>query len=299
MTKSVNLSSMCDIDMVYTYCDGTEETFQKRKKEFCNDSDLSINPSIRFENINELNWSIRTVLKFIPFIRNIFIVTDRQTPFLDEEIQLSGKIRMIDHSEIIPIGMIPVFYSDVIESYLHRIPGLSEIFLYNNDDCFHMKPISFDDIIEPYLEQSIDDLSHHVKLKIISNVNWDNMKKKQSEYARRIFYTIDILYSHNVPNQDRDNSNSNSFINNHCTKILRKSTLEWIENEYKEELDHLRSHRFRTLETIQYMFLALNVEQFLHQNTILSKEEGDVVEYHFGNSDVKDEYKSRFDENKR
>jgi UDP-N-acetylglucosamine-lysosomal-enzyme len=58
---------------------------------------------------------------------------------------------------------LPVFSSSSIESNLDRIPGLSDIFLYFNDDVFLAAPISPDDYITPSGEQTIY-LSHPVPL---------------------------------------------------------------------------------------------------------------------------------------
>jgi hypothetical protein len=47
----------------------------------------------------------------------------------------SDSIKIIYHSEIISAEFLPTFCSTVIESSLHKIPGLAEHFVYNNDDC--------------------------------------------------------------------------------------------------------------------------------------------------------------------
>src|SRR5690606_3352643 len=49
----------------------------------------------------------------------------------------SGKVTIVPHREIFPNpGDLPTFNSHAIEACLHRIPGLSEHFLYFNDDVF-------------------------------------------------------------------------------------------------------------------------------------------------------------------
>ena len=50
-------------------------------------------------------------------------------------------IRVVPHSEIFPdTGDLPTFNSHAIEACLHRIPDLSENFLYFNDDVFLGRP---------------------------------------------------------------------------------------------------------------------------------------------------------------
>ena len=256
-----------DIDLVYTWCNGNDTNFISIKNKFINDMSV-LNPDIRFENINEIYWSIQSVFKFIPFIRTIYIVTYNQIPDIDPDWIESGKVVIVDHSQIMPPEIIPCFFSDVIESYLHNIPNLSEIFIYNNDDCFHTKKIERDDIY-------IKNLSGEVKLKIINSFDYNIIKKKNSEYAKRIVHTADIFLVEDP---------SIILINNHHSKILRRSTLKWMENSCKQYLTDLRKNRFRTDNCIQYLFLALNVDHIMNKNVILQTGR-DNIEYHFGNGD--------------
>lgn len=76
---------------------------------------------------------------YAPFIRNIYLVTDGQTPaWLDTS---APGIQVVDHKEIFsdPTAL-PVFNSHAIETQLHHIPGLSERYLYLNDDFFFARP---------------------------------------------------------------------------------------------------------------------------------------------------------------
>lgn len=49
-------------------------------------------------------------------------------------------VSVIDHRDLIPSGALPVFDSGHIETYLHHIPGLSERYIYLNDDVFFGAP---------------------------------------------------------------------------------------------------------------------------------------------------------------
>ena len=46
------------------------------------------------------------------------------------------KINLVSHKDYIPEQFLPTFNSVVIEYYLHKIPGLSEHFVYFNDDFY-------------------------------------------------------------------------------------------------------------------------------------------------------------------
>lgn len=127
------------IDIVYTWVDGSEKkwrdkfelTFESNKK---SNENHALSES-RFDNNNEINYSIKSIKKNIPWVRNIYIITDGQSPSLDID-HKKNNIIIIDHNTIIPEVFLPTFNSHVIEAHLHKIPGLSENFLYFNDDVF-------------------------------------------------------------------------------------------------------------------------------------------------------------------
>jgi len=69
----------------------------------------------------------------MPWVRNIYIVTNGQVPlWLNTS---HPKIRMVSHKEIFKWpDHLPTFNSLAIESHLHRISGISDHFIYFNDD---------------------------------------------------------------------------------------------------------------------------------------------------------------------
>ena len=81
----------------------------------------------------ELRYSLRSLWQFAPWIRRVFIVTNGQVPYwLNVE---HPRIDIITQKEIFRnASHLPVFSSPAIESQIHRIPGLSNMFLYFNDD---------------------------------------------------------------------------------------------------------------------------------------------------------------------
>lgn len=128
-----------DIDAVYTWVNDKDEKWQHKKNYFCKlalqNNDKLFPESIsyqRFNNHNELYFSVMSLKKFAPWIRNIFIITDDQVPNLNN----FDNIVIIDHKEIINKEYLPTFNSHVIEAHLHKIPGLSNNFIYLNGMMF-------------------------------------------------------------------------------------------------------------------------------------------------------------------
>ena len=266
------------IDLVYTYVDGNDIKHKEKKNVYSatNSYNKDYNQDIRYESINEIYYSVKTALKYLDFINKIYIVTDDQIPLLDSID--SDKVIIVDHSEIIPPEYLPTFNSDVIESCLHKIKNLTEIFLYNNDDCFFLDYIKINDIVSP-----------DTKLNIINNFNIDLLRNKNSEYSNRICYTYDLIET---------SFKNRKLINNHHTKILRVNTLKYLETLYQEELHKLRLCKFRIINTIQYLFLAINMDTILRYNNIIYKS-SDFAEFHFGNCDYNPSLKKKFNTKKK
>lgn len=87
----------------------------------------------RFEDKEELRYSLRSLEKHAPWIRRVYLVTNGQIPhWLDLDNQ---RITLVTHKDIFPNqSHLPTFSSPAIESHLHKIKGLSNKFLYLNDD---------------------------------------------------------------------------------------------------------------------------------------------------------------------
>lgn len=131
-----NNTQKLDIDLVYLWVDGSDPVWQAKRNAFVEnlEENTSINCKGRYADNDELKYSLRSVEKYAPWIRKIFIVTDDQTPnWLDTA---NPKISVVNHLDILPEKSLPCFNSRVIESYLYKIPNLSEHFLYANDDMF-------------------------------------------------------------------------------------------------------------------------------------------------------------------
>ncbi|WP_320188850.1 Stealth CR1 domain-containing protein [Agrobacterium rosae] len=123
------------IDAVYTWVDGSDQKWLDAKAarlglDRHNQESVS---HTRFRSINELRFSLRSILSFAPFVRNIYIVTDKQKPaWINEH---HPQVKFVDHTEIFASkAALPTYNSHAIEANLHRINGLSEHFLYVNDD---------------------------------------------------------------------------------------------------------------------------------------------------------------------
>ncbi|ADO46853.1 hypothetical protein [[Enterobacter] lignolyticus] len=133
-----------DIDIVYTWVTSKDDKWRK-KRDLCSVEwsgrtvPFAMEES-RFDDHSEIYYSLISVSKFMPWVRNIYIVTDGQLPVIPTTIR--DKTFIIDHKQIIPEKFLPTFNSHVIEACLHKINGLSEHFIYFNDDFFVSREVS-------------------------------------------------------------------------------------------------------------------------------------------------------------
>lgn len=159
------------IDVVYTWVDRADPKWVKKYHDT-----VKTEPHYnRYGNFGELFFSIQTVRKFAPFVRNIYVVTDDQIPTeFDPE---KWKIKIIDHSTILGKECCrPTFKSNSIEAYLYKIPNLSDYFWYFNDDTclgkkinkeqlFTINRLGFNVGIVDFYQKNIDVLSNKKYLK--------------------------------------------------------------------------------------------------------------------------------------
>uniref|UniRef100_F6ZDG1 N-acetylglucosamine-1-phosphotransferase subunits alpha/beta n=1 Tax=Ciona intestinalis TaxID=7719 RepID=F6ZDG1_CIOIN len=98
----------------------------------------------RFEDNEELRYSLRSVEKYAPWVRHIYIVTNGQIPYwLNMD---APRVTLVTHEEIfVNKSHLPTFSSPAIEAHIHRIPGLADKFIYLNDDVMFGKEVWPDD----------------------------------------------------------------------------------------------------------------------------------------------------------
>lgn len=142
------------IDAVITWVDGSDKQWQENINKY---REVKINfdqkkESVRYNSIGEIDIAIKSIIKFAPFIENIYLVTDDQKPDSFNDLQQLAKkknknLSIIDHKVIFRDYefALPCFNSCSIGNMLFRIPNLSEHFIIFNDDTFLMRETNISD----------------------------------------------------------------------------------------------------------------------------------------------------------
>ena len=91
-----------------------------------------INNDRRFRDYGSLKAVLRSIDLYAPWINNVYLVvqSESQVPdWVNRDI-----VKIVLHEDFIPKEYLPTFNCNTIETHLHLIPGLSEKFIYFNDD---------------------------------------------------------------------------------------------------------------------------------------------------------------------
>ena len=245
------------IDLIYTWVNGSDPAFFREKLYWLALSD-NIDPqsasNVRFFEHDELRYSLRSAKQNVPWINHVYIVTNGQIP---SWIDLSNAwISIVTHREIMPLESLPTFNSQAIEANIHKIRGLSEYFLYANDDCFFYRPLSPEFFF-----------SSKGKVKVLKGGLYfsdEYLQKHQNFlYANNVFYSATLLY--------KKFKVLLRFEVSHNVKAFRKSLYSHCSNRFPEEFNFTTFKKFRAPKCI-------NLSMISYYAIIIGK--GEVVEEH-------------------
>ena len=134
------------IDMVIPYVNNKDQVWFNKFKDYCkrigNPSKIVNIKGARYEDIGLINYQLKLIEKNMPFINRIFLLVSNkeQVPA-----NISDKVKVVLHEQFIDYRFLPTFNSTTIEMFLWNIKGLSEYFIYANDDMLPTKKMTADD----------------------------------------------------------------------------------------------------------------------------------------------------------
>jgi len=131
-----------EIDFVVPWVNGSDPEWRACRSQYRADSSMDCSDA-RYREWDTFRYWFRGVELYAPWVHKIHLLTWGHLP---EWLNPSHpKLHIVRHDEFIPEEYLPTFSSHVIEMNLHRIPGLSETFVYFNDDVFLTSPVSPND----------------------------------------------------------------------------------------------------------------------------------------------------------
>ena len=203
----------------------------------------------RFDQVNEIKYTVDSILKFAPYIRSIYIITDEQTPeFLTKKNANTTykNVSIVDHKVIFSgyEQYLPVFNSRSIETCMYRIPGLAELFIYFNDDFFLINKTRPNDFFKnglPILRGKWLKFDENIFYKRFKKTKKTGHKKAQQKAAKLV--------------------GLNKYYNfRHTPHPMRKSTFEKYFNENKDVFLNNIEYKFRNKNQFIPQGLANHLE---------------------------------------
>lgn len=188
------------VDAVITWVNGEDKEWLCKRSQYdsCVRDNEGKNPA-RYRDWDTLKYVIRGIEKNLSWIRHIYLVTDHQLPTW---YQPGGKVIVVDHKEYIPHEYLPTFSSHTIENNIYRIHGISDQFIYFNDDTIILHPMKKEDFFL------------HGKVRDCASLHIHCVKKS--------------LMIYQISNNDI------SLINEHfnIAEVLRKNKSGWLNIKY-------------------------------------------------------------------
>lgn len=256
------------IDFVITWVDGNDPAWQEKKRSVLSAQRAESADDAREERYRDwgtLRFLFRSIAAFAPWVHRVYLVTDGQCP---KWLDLScGRVRLVRHSDFMKAEDLPTFNSNAIEVGFHRIPGLSEQFVYFNDDMLLGRPVDPEDFFvngKPVdmlaLQPVIANPHNEVMSRILLNDSlviaqhfdkWETMKAHPDAYFHPGYPAFYLGY--NI--LERVFPQYTGFYTVHGPSPLLKSTFEELWSLEEAVLSRTSAARVRSGEDVtQYLF---------------------------------------------
>lgn len=130
---------MDKIDFVVTWLDSTDPEWQESYFKYRPDNN-GLKSNARFRNMDIFKYWFRAVEEYAPWVNKVYLITNGKFPnWINRD---NPKLVLVKHSDYVPEEYLPTFSSCTIEMFLHRIKGLSNQFVYFNDDMYLNAPVN-------------------------------------------------------------------------------------------------------------------------------------------------------------
>lgn len=221
-----------DVDVVFTWVNSDDTDWQKLYAQYKPDFNSDATSTSRFYSRDELKYALRSWEKYGNFVRKIFVVSNCAPPaWLNLE---NPKIEWIWHEKIMPKEVLPTFSSHAIETSLFRIPGLSNYFIYSNDDFLLVRPLT------------VENFYYHNGIAKLRLENWGNVNGEVTEGEP------DYLNGARNANAllEQEFGLSTTQLHTHSPQSMRVDVLQEMYGKYGQHFDETMSHKFRTKDDI-------------------------------------------------
>ena len=256
---------MPDIDFVIAWVDGSDPAHIEARRRFSAKSQDTHHGAVadfRFQESGEIYYLIASILKYAPFARRVYIVTDNQKPALLDSFAASGLcapdfLQIVSHDVIFRDldAVRPTFNPRSIEAALWRIPGLAEHFVYLDDDMFLNAPMTSEDFFRNGKP-------------VIHGIMTKPERRRLKTRLRKILGKPDDVRPKYRLAQEKGaqiaGAPGNFLLVHHHAHPMRRSTMETFYAERPEILHEQLQYRFRNIAQYLPVSLANHLEKIRH-----------------------------------
>ncbi len=260
-----NAVNQPDIDIVLPWVDGSDPIWQASKRDYSGQTEDD-DRDIRYRDWGLLKYVFRGIEQNLPWVRKVHFITCGHLPdWLNTD---CPQLHIVKHSDYIPEQWLPTFSANPIELNIHRIEGLSEQFIYINDDTFFVKPMEQGDFFrngKPLSQAGLDVIGEHGSV-------FAGILYADRELINRNFFSRKVFFKHiskfiNIHYRAKDNVKSlmlsmwcygffPGFPLYHGPNAFLKSTFKEVWEKESKQLSETSARRFRSsFDVNQYVFL--------------------------------------------
>ena len=223
-----------DIDLVFSWVDGSSPEYIAARKARMQGVVVGEGDDheARFRQINELKYALRSIYMFAPWIRRIFIATDSAAPaWLADH----PAVTLVRSEEFFADpSVLPTHNSQAVECQLHHIEGLSEHFLYSNDDMFFGRPVAPDMFFTP------GGITKFIEAPTRIGLGENDAERSGFENAARVNRRLLWNRFGRITTRHLE----------HAATPLRRSLMEELEREFPTEFKATAASTFRAADNI-------------------------------------------------
>eukprot|EP00873_Tetraselmis_striata_P029290 jgi/Tetstr1/449554/TSEL_036641.t1 len=234
------------MSIVISWVNGSDPEYRQLRMQYGGRQNVGTS---RDRDNGELRHALRSIERYMPWHKGaIFLVTPGHHPsWLDMS---HPRVRVVNQDTLLPEHATPTFSSNVVEQFLHKIPGLSDIFLYWNDDFFLGRPVAASDFVGV-----TGGGGRYAKL-FLSSSPIGKGGPAAAEAARNARKSwLSMLYTTNgVLNAAYGEDKKRSHLL-HAPYVFYKAAFSAIHAKWGKELNETANHRFRRWDDMLMPYL--------------------------------------------
>jgi len=249
------------IDFVICWVDGNDPEWRKEKSKY-SPGIKTDSRGLRYRDWNNLQYLFRGIEKYASWVNKIHFVTWGHIPtWLNVE---HPKINIVRHKDFIPNEYLPTFSARPIEINLHRINGLSNQFVYFNDDMFILRDLKKTDFFKNGLPRDVAVLDNAMKNDeahgaafynsvVLINYHFSKSNAFKKHFFKWINYKYGKLLLRTILLSPW--KMFSGFYTPHLPNAFLKQTFYDVWNKELDVLNLTSNNKFRSkLDVTQYLF---------------------------------------------